>query len=100
MVRHGTIENYGEEYAICCPFCRDSRWQFVVSHVYRVRREKIAGNSWSPVNCFAHSCHLRSSVMDALRKELAAHGYQWIKALPVPQRRRIAAAPIPDDLEE
>lgn len=54
IVRNGTIERWGESYAVSCPFCSDRKNHLYISHMYL--REIPGMSTFSLWKCFRNEC--------------------------------------------
>jgi len=68
---------WGEEYAIDCPFCGDTTRQMVLSYEYGVHTSNIQdGYNLHLVRCFADDCHENKANLYSLWGNLQRHGYK------------------------
>jgi hypothetical protein len=56
----------GEEYAVCCPLCSDTRFRLLLSHQYGVSRG--SNNNSHLVHCFNAGCSLNAKDPKAIKK--------------------------------
>lgn len=54
IVRNGTIERWGESYAVSCPFCNDRKTHLYISHMYL--RDIPGMSTFSLWKCFRNEC--------------------------------------------
>jgi hypothetical protein len=53
--RRGTLSG-GEQYIVCCPFCRDSRFRLYISHLYGEVDDDTGGDHTNLAHCFNEQC--------------------------------------------
>jgi hypothetical protein len=67
------IDERGETYKVCCPFCGDTRFRLFVNHTWGVRRPD-GGRGLALAKCFNEDCLYRRENREALLEDLTAPG--------------------------
>ncbi len=84
------IENEGEVYQVCCPFCQDRRYRLNINHEWGVPDPELNTRNYFMVNCFNEQCHKRDSFLEQFKYRIqmdAGVSFHLDASVPVVQTR-------------
>lgn len=86
------VDQRGEEYAVDCPFCGDTRWRCYINHRYGLPDPFSGARNFSLWCCHNEGCHRSPANRDRLRQ---------MTAIPLGRERRMLQAPaaVPSTLQ-
>lgn len=64
------INDWGEYYKVCCPYCGDGRHRLYISHRWGVYDPKTGIRNYHLVKCFNEDCQQHEDFIDVLRGRL------------------------------
>jgi hypothetical protein len=85
------IDNWGEHYAVCCPFCNDTRFRCLISHRYGTLDE-FGKKQTRLVVCFNAGCPLalkQTEVYEKLEQMLTGHKLYDLTKVSVKEGREV-----------
>ncbi len=72
-----TVVQWGEEYAVNCPFCNDRGMRLLVSYEYGVADGEVPPKfHWDLIHCFAKQCHDDGLNILRFSQMVKEHGYR------------------------
>lgn len=78
----------GEEYAVNCPFCNDTRKRLYVNHAYGEYDPVTGSTNYHLFYCFNERCHLQPGMRDRLKQKIEVNAFWAGRA----RRQRQASA--------
>jgi len=64
------VENEGEVYLVCCPFCGDTRHRLNINHEWGVYDANLNTHNYFLANCFNELCHKQDFFLEQLKYKL------------------------------
>jgi hypothetical protein len=68
------VHSWGETYAVCCPFCGDTRYRLYVNHRWALRDERVGSDNLWMAKCFNEDCLRNLNLLFRLRTLVLEEG--------------------------